>query len=320
MVELNINTFSKKFDNNFNHNLLEWFCSDEYQDIDTNFHSLIIDYIKNILLTNDVKINCNNSLNFSKCITLTLESMDSSDINNISFNNVIFDSHLIKMQFNNCIFNNCQFLYTSIDGCTFNSCKFFQNTFLGLKMVRSIINTSFFSSCSIRCSELKDSTLCNTELRDISFVTNNILNDIINNCNIRYTSFIKNIIDYNQSDNVSFDCNTYGLARKCPQEGSFIAYKKVHVIDNKHYGIAKLFIPEDAMRNDTNSLKCKCNKAKVLEITDIITNQKYETGMSMFNNDFVYKTGEMVIDNDYNIDSYHGIYFFIDKQTAINFQ
>ena len=52
------------------------------------------------------------------------------------------------------------------------------------------------------------------------------------------------------------------LLSQCP-DGAFIGYKKA----SSH--IVKLLVPEDAKRSSATTLKCRCSKAKVLEIQNL---------------------------------------------------
>ena len=103
----------------------------------------------------------------------------------------------------------------------------------------------------------------------------------------------------------------------CPSDGAFIGWKKV---EGK---LVKLEIPEDARRCSATSQKCRCDKAKVLAITDIDGENPIQ---SIFNNSFsgaTYKVGEMVYPDRFDEDRWNecsnGIHFFINKQDAINY-
>ena len=125
-----------------------------------------------------------------------------------------------------------------------------------------------------------------------------------------------------------YDANLYyaknipNLPLACPEEGSFIGWKKVNDAQNSY--LVKLEIPADAKRSSATSDKCRCDKAKVLSITNLknsteideITNYNYEPNI-------VYKVGEMVYPDSFDEDRWnecsHGIHFFIDKQKAIDY-
>jgi hypothetical protein len=92
-----------------------------------------------------------------------------------------------------------------------------------------------------------------------------------------------------------------------PEEGSFIAYKKVDS------GVIKLLIPEDAKRTSSLvSRKCRASHVKVLEgsgFSPTHTEKKLE-----------YKEGEVVyadsFDDDIRVDCTSGIHFFMTRKEA----
>ena len=104
----------------------------------------------------------------------------------------------------------------------------------------------------------------------------------------------------------------------CPSDGAFIGWKKVDGC------LIKLQIPEDARRCSATMTKCRCDKALVLEITDLESNQPVEQIENHLFHPFVtYKVGEMVYPDSFDEtrwhESSHGIHFFINKQEAIDY-
>ena len=114
----------------------------------------------------------------------------------------------------------------------------------------------------------------------------------------------------------------------CPREGKFIGWKKAEVqgIEENHYRkvIVKLEIPASAKRSSATSRKCRCDKAKVLEIYNLDgTVAEERKCYSSYNNNFVYEVGKTVKVDDFNEDRWlecsQGIHFFINRQEAINY-
>jgi len=101
----------------------------------------------------------------------------------------------------------------------------------------------------------------------------------------------------------------------CPEEGSFIAFKKA---DSK---IVKLLVCEDAKRSSATSLKCRCSKAKVLSIEDLDgTISDLTEVKSNYKSDFIYKIGETVEVTDFDENRFNecstGIHFFMSREQA----
>lgn len=104
----------------------------------------------------------------------------------------------------------------------------------------------------------------------------------------------------------------------CPEEGSFVGYKKAHQL------IVKLEICEDARRSSSTSRKCRCDKAKVLSITNIDGSPTIETEVSSdYDGNFIYKVGEIVEEPNFCEDRFEecasGIHFFINRQEAVEY-
>ena len=104
----------------------------------------------------------------------------------------------------------------------------------------------------------------------------------------------------------------------CPDFGAFIGFKKA---SGK---IVVLEIPEDAKRLSSTGRKCRCNKAKVLEIQELdgtkSTEQEVTSDRDLL---FVYRVGEIVSVEDFDENRWNecstGIHFFINRQEAVNY-
>lgn len=117
---------------------------------------------------------------------------------------------------------------------------------------------------------------------------------------------------------VQHNCGTAFFALQCPEEGSFIGYKKA-----KNF-IVKLLITEDAKRSSATTRKCRCSKAKVLSITNLDGSEsKLESICSKYDKSFIYKVGEIVEAPDFNEDRWDecstGIHFFITRDEAVKY-
>ena len=118
--------------------------------------------------------------------------------------------------------------------------------------------------------------------------------------------------------NVKTDYLTMGYNIACSEEGSFIGYKKANDC------LIKLLILEDSKRSSATTLKCRCDKAKVLEITDIKTGEKINSVSSKYDENFIYTVGEIVRVDDFDEDRWNecstGIHFFVNKANAIDYK
>ena len=103
----------------------------------------------------------------------------------------------------------------------------------------------------------------------------------------------------------------------CPSDGAFIGWKKVRNC------LVQLEIPEDARRQSATGTKCRCDKAKVLGIVDLETNEVQERVTNNNYSQLDYIVGEMVYPDSFDDNRWeecsHGIHFFINKQEAIDY-
>ena len=119
-------------------------------------------------------------------------------------------------------------------------------------------------------------------------------------------------------DDVKYDCSTSFFALQCPEEGSFIGYKKAcsHIV--------KLEILPDAKRSSATTHKCRCNAAKVISITTLDgKDDGTRTVSSDYDNRFEYRVGEIVRVDNFDEDRWDecstGIHFFITRDEAVNY-
>ncbi len=101
---------------------------------------------------------------------------------------------------------------------------------------------------------------------------------------------------------------------KCPEEGSFIAWKKCR--DNR---IVKLRIPGSAQRTGASVYSCRVSEAVVLDIRDE-ENEPCEEAVSCADGDFIYRTGETVYPKEafdsHLLEDGSGIHFFLTRTEA----
>ena len=108
----------------------------------------------------------------------------------------------------------------------------------------------------------------------------------------------------------------------CPEEGAFIGWKQAQT--KRRYVIVKLEIPASAKRSSATSRKCRCDKAKVLEIYNLDgAVAKERKCYSRYDNSFIYEVGKIVKVDNFDEDRWsecsQGIHFFMNRQDAIDY-
>ena len=185
------------------------------------------------------------------------------------------------------------------------------------------LNNSRAEYADLGGADLSYADLSDTNLSYASLVNANLTNTDSSNAKLNHANLKHailrgaNLRGADLSD-VKTNIYTIGYNLACPEKGSFIGYKKA---DNC---IVELLILEDSKRSSATSVKCRCDKAKVLHIINIETDSYKEEVRSDYDENFVYRVGEIVSVNDYDNDRWNecstGIHFFVSKQDAINYK
>ena len=175
----------------------------------------------------------------------------------------------------------------------------------GANLRDAYLRSTCLRGANSNCIDLRDSDLKGADLRDADLSYANLRDANLRDANLRGANLNK----------VSYNHQTSFFATQCPEEGSFIGYKKA---DDK---IVKLLITEDSKRSSATTRKCRCSKAKVLSITNIENTEEYNEVDSDSDNNFIYKVGEIVEVKDFDDDRWNeystGIHFFITRDEAV---
>lgn len=163
-------------------------------------------------------------------------------------------------------------------------------------------------SVDLSCANLNWANLCYT---DLSYA--NLYGANLSNANLHGADLNGAILD-----NVKCNYHTNFFALQCPEEGSFIGYKKVrgHIV--------KLEILSDAKRSSATTRKCRCSAAKVLSITTLDGRADGTQFISSGrDSDFVYQVGEIVRVDDFDENRWNecstGVHFFITRDEAVEY-
>ena len=167
----------------------------------------------------------------------------------------------------------------------------------------------------LRGADLSYADFSNADLRGADLLYANLRGADFSGANLRYADLLYANLrgaDLSGAKNISF------IPMACPDTGAFIGYKKASGY------ILKIEILQDARRSSSNSRKCRCDKAKVLEIQNLygdIANVKEVK--SDYDKNFIYRLGEIVEEPNFCEDRWNecaeGIHFFINRQEAVEY-
>ena len=174
------------------------------------------------------------------------------------------------------------------------------------------------SGANLRSADLSGADLSGANLRSADLRSANLSGADLSGANLRSANLRSADLRSANLLNVRYDECTGFFALVCPEEGSFIGYKKA----NGH--IVKLRITEDALRSSATSRKCRCSKAEVLSITTLDGEDDGLTSIpSNYDSDFIYRVGTTVEVEDFETDRWDecaaGIHFFITRQEAVQY-
>ena len=138
---------------------------------------------------------------------------------------------------------------------------------------------------------------------------------IESSADLRYANLRSVDLSYANLSSADQNEGTLFLSIACPEEGSFIAYKKA---SGK---IIKLMITEDAKRSSATTLKCRASKAKTISIENIDGTSYCQNFISSdYDSSFIYKIGEVVEVTNFDEDRWNecapGVHFFLSKELA----
>ena len=171
------------------------------------------------------------------------------------------------------------------------------------------------SFVDLRCADLRGANLGEADLNgaNLSFT------------DLRYSNLSHADLNGANLNAIEYNFLSIGLNLVCPEEGSYIGYKKAKTKkeDKEEKVIVKLLITEDALRSSATTRKCRCSKAKVLSITSLDGTRLYSEAYSDWDNTFIYRVGEIVEVKDFDTNRWDecstGIHHFITRKEAVEY-
>lgn len=164
---------------------------------------------------------------------------------------------------------------------------------------------------NLRGADLRGADLKEANLREADLKEADLREADLREANLRWA----NLREANLKVVPTYNEGTCFYALQCPEEGSFIGFKKC-----REDRIVKLLITDDALRSSATTRKCRANKVKVLEILSIDKKESFEKAVSIQNPYFEYIVGETIEINDFDKDRWNecssGIHFFITRKEA----
>lgn len=219
-------------------------------------------------------------------------------------------SHISECTFNGCHGNNANFFSVHMNCCHFENAVLNNTNYLMADVLDSCFDGSELTNAGFVDTDLDNTSFINTNLKDACF----------------YGAKRTYWCDFKDSDmtgvsiyDVDFDeKNLEGVKGLympifCPEEGSFIAWKKCR--EDK---IVKLLIPEHAERKGNSRNTLRASEAVVLDIYDK-NGDLVNEATSFSDKEFKYIKGETVMPKDpdkAHQGDWDGIYFVLSRGEA----
>lgn len=249
------------------------------------------------------------------------------------------ENKLTQKEINKIIENHKHWLNKDVDGWDNMKADFFNQdlsdaNLRGADLSRADFCGANLSGADLSDADLSDAVLSGAHLRNADLSDANLSGAVLSGAVLRNANLSYAVLrNANLSDadirganlsnaNLLGTKNMMYIPMAYPEEGSFIGFKKA-VYADKDY-IVKLEILADALRSSATSRKCRCNKAKVLEIQNVDGSKaNIDVVHSTCDPSFQYKAGQIVEEPKYDKNRFNecskGIHFFINRQEAVNY-
>ena len=175
----------------------------------------------------------------------------------------------------------------------------------GANLYRANLQGANLRGANLQEADLREAILQEADLREAELQGANLYGANLHGANLREA-------ELQGAYNIPF------VPMACPDTGTFVAWKKANGC------IVKLEIPADARRSSATGRKCRCDKAKVIEIQELDGSPSELTEVaSGYDRNFVYRVGEIAEEPKYNENRWKecapGIHFFINRQEAVDY-
>lgn len=257
------------------------------------------------------------------CADLTGANFSNADLRGANFNR----ANLSKANFENADLRN-----TCLKNALLNDAILSYADLKNAKLNRAHLKNARLDYARLECATMTAASLRMTilrysNMRGVSLDNANLLEADLQNCDlscasIMGTNFKNSDLNNAELEHIHMGVMTSFFSLACPEEGSFIGYKKAR-LRNCVPVIVKIMITEDAKRSSATTRKCRCSKAKVLSITSIDGKTSFNEAISNFDENFLYKIDEIIEIKDFDEDRWNecapGIHFFITREEAVNY-
>lgn len=207
--------------------------------------------------------------------------------------------------------------FVDLTGANLSGAGLFKANLSWSLLLKANLSNAILSRANLQNTCLRHSSLCKASLHCADLRLADLTGADLHEAKL----FNTNITD----SNLHWAKNVPPIPFACPDTGSFIGWKKAYVWMEPYIieAVVQLEIPEDAKRLSATTQKCRCDKAKVLRITNIQGDIEFKEAYSGFDHNFIYRVGETVSVDNFDEDRWNecstGIHFFTDRISAVKY-
>ena len=193
----------------------------------------------------------------------------------------------------------------------------------GANLIRADLRVAYLIKTDLREANLSGADLSGADLRKANLSGANLSGANLSGANLSGAD-LRGADLSGANLRLAKNIPSYACRLVCPEEGSFIGFKKAHTPSpDFREAIVKLLITEDAKRSSATTRKCRCDKAKVISITSLDGKENFTTAYSYYDRFFQYTVGQTVIIDDFDEERWNecstGVHFFITREEAVDY-
>jgi len=184
----------------------------------------------------------------------------------------------------------------------------------------SDVSGADLTSADLRYSDVSGADLTSANLSRVDLTSANLSHVDLTSANLANALMNENTV----LDGVRYNETTAFFKPCCPEEGSFVAFKKAYMYNNDlDKVIVKLQVPATAQRSSATSRKCRVSEAKVVSITSLDGKKSFKKARAYYDKLFIYEVGKTMKVKDFDPCRWHecapGIHCFITREEAVQY-
>ena len=209
-------------------------------------------------------------------------------------------------------------IYANLSGADLSGANLSGADLRSANLMRADLSGANLRSANLSGANLMRADLGGADLRRANLMRADLSGANLRSANLSGANLMRADLGGADLSDAKYDEHTAFFALSCPEEGDFVAWKKIGVV------IVKLRVPAEARRSSATSRKCRCEFAEVLALQNLDGTPYEDDKIANYNHvETIYKVGEIVRPDSWDDDRWnecsHGIHFFITRDEAVRY-